>query len=394
MADPISKAKHPMLKGQGRRLLNLPTELLRVVKRQFKRVTKHARGLTRFWLIRVIAFDLRFKPRNVCRNLARRNVAVYDVRFEKCKYRYQVFRVPHGRLHSDRSTYIAITTQNELLPGASFQRFAPNAPEVPPEQISAFDWGRINTRPERVTGTVFALLPGPWGNNNYYHWLTAALPRIFLAQKAGLKVAQDLYLIPNSRIQYQVETLNLLGIPNEALLSITESPHISADTIIATTYPSPNVLNIPQWILDWLRDMLLQDSAPHNRGSHIYIGRGDAGKRRLLNEQECLSKVLEPLGFHSYQLSNMAVTSQADLFASADKIVAIHGASLTNLVFCKPGAKVIELVPARWQLPMFQNIARERGLDYHVIVCKEQYTGPSWRDPDFLVPTDELASRL
>jgi hypothetical protein len=51
-------------------------------------------------------------------------------------------------------------------------------------------------------------------------------------------------------------------------------------------------------------------------------------------------------------------------------------------------------VPARWQLPMFQNIARARGLDYQVIVCKEQKANASWHDPDFIVPTDELASKL
>ena len=383
-----------MLKGQARRLIHLPGKLVRAGTKHFKRLNKSARGLTRFWLIRVIVFDLRFRPRSVCRNLSRRSVAVYDVCFEGCKYRYRIFGVANGRLLTDRSTYIAIIAQNELLPGASFQRFAPNAPDVLPEHNSAFGWARIKTAPRRVTGAIFSLLPGPWGNNNYYHWLTAALPRIFLAQKAGLNVSQDLFLIPDSRVRYQVETLNLLGIPTDALLSIKEFPHISADTIIATTYPSPNVMNIPRWILDWLRDVLLHDSSTEKPVSQIFVGRGDAKKRRLLNEEECLSKVLLPLGFQSYHLSDMGVTTQANLFAKADRIVAIHGAALTNLVFCKPGAKVIELVPARWQLPMFQNIARARDLDYQVVVCKEQIAGASWHDPDFLVPTDELATKL
>ena len=39
----------------------------------------------------------------------------------------------------------------------------------------------------------------------------------------------------------------------------------------------------------------------------------------------------------------MSVRDQIDHFAAADAIVGLHGAGLTNLVFAKPGARVLEI---------------------------------------------------
>ncbi len=43
---------------------------------------------------------------------------------------------------------------------------------------------------------------------------------------------------------------------------------------------------------------------------------------------------------------SMSVAQQIATFAEADVIVAPHGAALANLVFCSPGASLLELFPA------------------------------------------------
>ena len=138
-----------------------------------------------------------------------------------------------------------------------------------------------------------------------------------------------------------METLDLLQIPREARLASKKERHVAADAIIATTYPYPDVQNIPDWIIEWLRAAFLEKSSPQIHSPLVYIGRGDASTRRLLNEQELFSTVLQPLGFHAHQLSKMSVASQISLFAGARIIVGLHGAALTNLVFCKKGTRVI-----------------------------------------------------
>jgi capsular polysaccharide biosynthesis protein len=287
-----------------------------------------------------------------------------------------------------------VTAQNELLPGPSFQRLAINEPELPPEQSPAFGWGSIWSAPRRVRGTVFSLLSGHFGNENYYHWLTAILPRIYLVEKARLIGNVDFYLVPDDALRFQVETLDLLGIPREARISSRKTPHVAADAVIATKHPCPNVQDVPRWIVEWLRDAFLEKSSHQEYSRFVYIGRADARKRRLLNEDECFSTVLQPLGFEAYQLPKMPFISQIRLFAGADAIVGIHGAALTNLSFCRNGTSVVELFAAPWRLRMFEKISHLRGLNYHAIVCRDHQTDASSWDPDFAVPLEELATKL
>jgi len=336
----------------------------------------------------------------VCRDPAGHGVVAWNVSFDNCKHAYQVFRVPNARLQTDCNKYLAVTAQNELLPGPSFQRLKIAEPELPPEQSPAFGWGRIWGAPRRVRGTVLSLLTGWPSNKNYYHWLTAVLPRIYLVEKAGLIENVDFYLVPDDVLRFQVETLDLLGIPREARISSRKAPHVAADAVISTTHPRPNVQDVPTWIVEWLRDAFLEKSSDQEYNRLVYIGRADASNRRLLNEEECFSTVLQPLGFEAYQLSKMPFISQIRLFAGADVIVGIHGAALTNLSFCRNGTSVIELFSAPWRLKMFEKISNFRGLNYHSIVCRNRQTDVSSQepdlseDPDLAVPLEELATKL
>ena len=351
-------------------------------------------GIYQSRFCRALFFDWRFRPRVVCKDPIRRGVAVQDISFDDCKNSYQVFRVPHARLQTDCHRYIAVTTKNELVPGASLYKLKPYTPNLAPEQNPAFGWGRVGSAPRRLRGTVLSLLSAGWANKNYYHWLTGVLPRIHLMEKSGLIANVDFYLVPDTNLDFQVETLDFLQIPRDARLSSKKARHVAADAIIATTYPYTDVQNIPDWIIGWLRAAFLEKSSPKIHSPLVYIGRGDASTRRLLNEQELFSTVLQPLGFQAYQLSKMPFASQISLFAGADIVVGPHGAGLANLVFCKKGTRVIELQPARDRRKMFQNISRVRELDYHAVVCRDQKADVWSHDFDLIVQLDKVVARL
>ena len=48
-------------------------------------------------------------------------------------------------------------------------------------------------------------------------------------------------------------------------------------------------------------------------------------------------------GFQSLTLSKLSFIEQVKIFNSAETVVGLHGAGFANLVFCKPGTKVLEL---------------------------------------------------
>jgi capsular polysaccharide biosynthesis protein len=74
----------------------------------------------------------------------------------------------------------------------------------------------------------------------------------------------------------------------------------------------------------------------------IYISRARARGRQVINEDEVIN-VLNNWGFQTVFLEEMSVLQQVALFANAKVIVCPHGSSLTNLVFCSPKTKIIEL---------------------------------------------------
>jgi capsular polysaccharide biosynthesis protein len=74
------------------------------------------------------------------------------------------------------------------------------------------------------------------------------------------------------------------------------------------------------------------------------------------NEREVLD-LLEPLGFVTIDPGRMGVQEQIDHFAAAEVVVAPHGAALTNLNFCSPGVRILELFAPGYLNPGYWTIA-------------------------------------
>ena len=65
-----------------------------------------------------------------------------------------------------------------------------------------------------------------------------------------------------------------------------------------------------------------------------------------------------------------SVQEQIDHFAGAEVVVAPHGAALANLVFCRPGVRVLELFAPRYVNPCYWTIADNiAAARYRYLVC-------------------------
>lgn len=100
------------------------------------------------------------------------------------------------------------------------------------------------------------------------------------------------------------------------------------------------------------------------------------------------------LGFESHQCSALSVKGQQALFAHAEVIVAPHGAALTNLVWCGPGTRGVELLPERHRNPCFRDLAAQCGLDYCPILCPTSRGGGPGLTADIQVPLTRLRETL
>jgi capsular polysaccharide biosynthesis protein len=86
------------------------------------------------------------------------------------------------------------------------------------------------------------------------------------------------------------------------------------------------------------------------------------------NEDELVA-ALDREGFETIDPGAMSVAEQVRAFADAECIVSAHGAGLTNLAFCTPGAAVIELFAVDYVNPCFWRLATTvEGLRYRYLV--------------------------
>lgn len=207
-------------------------------------------------------------------------------------------------------------------------------------------------------------------NDIYFHWMFDVLPRIKLLQSGGLEIADIDYFLINSRkfLPFHKETLDALGIPETKRLENYNYPHIKAEKLIVPSFPGSPAW-MPKWSCDFLRNVFIERQAikEPEKIEYIYISRGSVTSRRILNEDEVIN-VLNKFGFKSVTLETMSVAEQASLMASAKVVIAPHGSGLTNLVFCSPGTKVIEIFSPNYVYPCYWLVSNLVNLEYFYLL--------------------------
>lgn len=184
-------------------------------------------------------------------------------------------------------------------------------------------------------------------SKNYYHWVIDCLTRIegveYYKKQTG---CQPVLIINSNPTSWQIESLKLLGYNSDDYLEWNISKAKVKKLIV------PSFRRQGEWVapsaLHWLRERILgqlnliKDNQP-DYSQNIYVSRAKASGRRVINEDEVID-FLKPLGFVSYSLEEMSFSQQVRLFSSAKRIIAPHGAGLTNIIFSPHNTSVIEFV--------------------------------------------------
>lgn len=239
-----------------------------------------------------------------------------------------------------------------------------NFSDDPKEPLNFIEWKLPAVY--KVPGTVAVL--SVIGGEGYFHWMFDVLPRIHLLRYSGIFLEDiDKFIINTYKYPYQRETLNLLQIPETKLIESFKYPHLKTDTLVVPSLAGITG-NMPNWVCDFLRKEFLH-SGIINKSSlskQIYISRANASCRRVINEVEVIN-FLKKFGFEQVTLESLSVSEQAALFSSAQVVVAPHGAGLSNVVFCNPGTKVIELFSANYVNVCFWALSNQVGCEYYYL---------------------------
>lgn len=148
--------------------------------------------------------------------------------------------------------------------------------------------------------------------------MTNALPKLLVYYHSGRQI--DGYLTHNQQHFHQ-ESLHLLGIPPQQIVSPVSTETYQADQLLVTN--TPTIFgHIPERMSGFLRDLFLPISLPLPT-KKLYLKR--VTTRKIYNDKG-LEAMLKKNGFETVVLDTMSVQEQARLFASATHIIGPHGA--------------------------------------------------------------------
>lgn len=205
-------------------------------------------------------------------------------------------------------------------------------------------------------------LASDWASRNYGHFLLDGLSRFHLFEKAKFSLTDvDYIYCPRPKTPNAKRLLEKIGIPIAKCIWVDQNPSIQADVVLAPSFPGIR-RNYPDWVVDFFRRAVAQPPTAINR--RLYISRGN-GSRKIVNEQALLS-ILHEYGFEIYDPSQH--TEQPRDFFEVAVVVGAHGAGLTDLVFCQPGANVLEMIPSDHVFPYYCSISQAAKLRYGYLI--------------------------
>jgi len=211
------------------------------------------------------------------------------------------------------------------------------------------------------------LLLASTGGETYYHFLFDVLPRLDLAQKAGLDLPSIRHFIVNDlRPAFVPQLLRRAGVPLDRCIELRQFRHlICQDALIPSL---PGQMGSPhKEIVRFYARLFPGIDKPAGRGPGLFMSRSGAQQRKIRRESELLD-FLQSLGVEIFCPDRLPVEDQASRMARAGFVIAPHGAGLSNLVFCQPGTPVLEIFYPGYINQCYRVLAAMRGLPYFYFI--------------------------
>lgn len=224
------------------------------------------------------------------------------------------------------------------------------------------------------------------GFENYYHWTAETLGSMLMhrVMEPGSPIPM---VIPEFSAGWQRQLLDLFQI---------ENPLIQVERTEAVVFDSARLTNVtgrdysfsphPEMLREF-RTQLRPLQPARSFGDLVYVARLDAvGRRQMINEAE-LCDMLRGHGFEIVVMGGLPVEEQAALFSRARVVIAPHGASFTNLLYCADGAQgpqVVELLQENYLSRGIAKLAQAKALNYTAVInpCvdrSDHHHSSNWR---------------
>lgn len=208
----------------------------------------------------------------------------------------------------------------------------------------------------------------------YFHWLADALARLYLIRDL---IGDLILLLPHqyAALEFVRPSLKPFGVREVKFMGRDEVFLCRSLLVPTPTAPSGHY---DEEVLGGVRDLLVAEygaPAGESRDERIYISRGRARKRKIVNEEEVIGALGE-FGFRAVHAEDHSFEEQVRIASGARHLVSNHGAGLVNMMFMGAGASVLEL---RHRTDRINNcyftMAAALGLNYFYQTCEAETLG-------------------
>lgn len=261
----------------------------------------------------------------------------YETFYHRTAPEQFILKLENGRVWGRNG---AIITADDVFITDVSQEFGPAKFDASKHSI----WRRLKLRkPVEINGSV-AVVASP-GGNVYAHWLCDILPRLLLLKDQGIINKVDKIIMSFGWLDWQVETLDRLGIDKTKIINTIDDPefHLRASTVYVPSYPNEHG-TVNDWVCEAVRNVYIEKDVPSKKSNRLYISRAKAKGRQLVNEDEVFA-LLSEYGFEKIFAEDYSTPDKARMFYDAECIVGPHGGGFTNLLFCSPGCTVVDIFP-------------------------------------------------
>ena len=121
--------------------------------------------------------------------------------------------------------------------------------------------------------------------------------------------------------------------------------------------------------INLIRKELTKEVSLKKPYKRLWISRKNSDYRRIKNEKEIVP-ILKKFNFEIVTPEDHSLKESASLFNSASVVGGLHGAGLTNLMFCRPSTRIIEIGDPNSDCYVFKNISKIQNLNYKFIKPK------------------------
>ena len=216
-------------------------------------------------------------------------------------------------------------------------------------------------------------------NDNKFHWLMDYLPRLEYVVENNIQNNYT-YIVNKNNINFIKFYLNVLGVNNKNILQwdglnleiknlhIFSTRYIKYNQNKSQVYSSKSIL----WLSSYLKKKYnhVNTNLTYNK---IIVLRKKNDFRRIINQDELIN-FLSKYDYKCLYLEDYKEEKIIEIFKSANTVIAVHGAALSNIIFSNE-IKVIEIFPATRpdddEFVYFQ-LTRTLNFDHHVFVIDKK----------------------